>query len=340
MNSGASARSRPRLRIAVHAADRAPDPRAERSTARSIRTRSRLDLAKIRALKPIGIVLSGGPNSVYDEGAPTMPAGALRARHPGARHLLRRAAHRAPARRQGPSRPTSASTAARTVRVKQAGEGVFRTVDGRRGARRSGRATAITSSDPPGFVHTAESDNCTMRGFANARARSTACSSTPRSCTRRAAPSCSATGCSASCGASGDWSMASVRRRGGREDPRAGRQRRPRHLRAVGRRRLERRGGADPPARSATGSPASSSTTACLRKGEREQVAAIFRDHFHVDLRVIDAEERFLDAARRASRTPRRSARSSATSSSPCSRSRRRRSRTRSSSRRARSIPT
>jgi GMP synthase (glutamine-hydrolysing) len=31
-----------------------------------------------------------------------------------------------------------------------------------------------------------------------------------------------------------------------------------------------------------------------LRKGEREQVAAIFRDHFHVDLRVIDAEERFL----------------------------------------------
>ena len=36
-----------------------------------------------------------------------------------------------------------------------------------------------------------------------------------------------------------------------------------------------------------------------LRKGEREQVAAIFRDHFHVDLRVIDAEERFLDRARR-----------------------------------------
>jgi GMP synthase (glutamine-hydrolysing) len=33
-----------------------------------------------------------------------------------------------------------------------------------------------------------------------------------------------------------------------------------------------------------------------LRKGEREQVAAIFRDHFHVDLRVIDAEVRFLGA--------------------------------------------
>ncbi|HEY5934166.1 MAG TPA: glutamine-hydrolyzing GMP synthase, partial [Kofleriaceae bacterium] len=32
-----------------------------------------------------------------------------------------------------------------------------------------------------------------------------------------------------------------------------------------------------------------------LRKGEREYVASIFRDHFHVDLRVIDAEQRFLD---------------------------------------------
>jgi GMP synthase (glutamine-hydrolysing) len=31
-----------------------------------------------------------------------------------------------------------------------------------------------------------------------------------------------------------------------------------------------------------------------LRKGEREYVASIFKDHFHVDLRVIDAEQRFL----------------------------------------------
>src|SRR5205814_4731001 len=31
-----------------------------------------------------------------------------------------------------------------------------------------------------------------------------------------------------------------------------------------------------------------------LRRGEREQVATVFRDHFHVDLRVIDAEARFL----------------------------------------------
>jgi GMP synthase (glutamine-hydrolysing) len=33
-----------------------------------------------------------------------------------------------------------------------------------------------------------------------------------------------------------------------------------------------------------------------LRAGERENVATVFRDHFHVDLRVIDARERFLKA--------------------------------------------
>ena len=33
-----------------------------------------------------------------------------------------------------------------------------------------------------------------------------------------------------------------------------------------------------------------------LRKGERDYVATIFRDHFKVDLRVIDAEDRFLAA--------------------------------------------
>src|SRR5262245_50483513 len=33
------------------------------------------DPAKIRELRPIGIVLSGGPSSVYEAGAPTIPAG-------------------------------------------------------------------------------------------------------------------------------------------------------------------------------------------------------------------------------------------------------------------------
>ncbi len=33
-----------------------------------------------------------------------------------------------------------------------------------------------------------------------------------------------------------------------------------------------------------------------LRRGEREQVERVFRDHFHLDLRVVDARRQFLDA--------------------------------------------
>ena len=60
----------------------------------------------IREWSPKGIILSGGPNSVYDEGAPTADPELLRPRHPGARPLLRHAAHGPPRRRQGrPRRP-------------------------------------------------------------------------------------------------------------------------------------------------------------------------------------------------------------------------------------------
>ena len=43
-----------------------------------------------------------------------------------------------------------------------------------------------------------------------------------------------------------------------------------------------------------------------MRKNEGEQVVAAFRDHFQVPLVAVDAEERFLDEARRASPSPRR----------------------------------
>src|SRR5437868_2876128 len=35
------------------------------------------DPAKVQAMQPCGIILSGGPNSVYDPGAPTLPGYAL-----------------------------------------------------------------------------------------------------------------------------------------------------------------------------------------------------------------------------------------------------------------------
>ncbi len=57
-----------------------------------------------RRIKPKAVILSGGPASVLDEGSPRAPAGDLRRRHPGARHLLRRATDGRAARRDGGSR--------------------------------------------------------------------------------------------------------------------------------------------------------------------------------------------------------------------------------------------
>ena len=56
---------------------------------------------KLSHLRVKGFILSGGPASVYDEGAPTLPPVRHRLRAAGARDLLRDAAARAGARRTG-----------------------------------------------------------------------------------------------------------------------------------------------------------------------------------------------------------------------------------------------
>ncbi len=54
-----------------------------------------LSLAKIRELAPRGIILSGGPSSCYDAGAPTISSEVYELGRADPRHLLRRAADRA-----------------------------------------------------------------------------------------------------------------------------------------------------------------------------------------------------------------------------------------------------
>jgi GMP synthase (glutamine-hydrolysing) len=55
--------------------------------------------AEVRAKNPVGIVLSGGPSSVYEPGAPVARRGHPAARRADARHLLRLPGDGAAARR-------------------------------------------------------------------------------------------------------------------------------------------------------------------------------------------------------------------------------------------------
>ena len=245
----------PRLRLAVHAADRAAGPRAERSTARSIRSTCRS--TQIRAL---GAARASSSRAGRRRST-------TRARRRSRRELFELGVpvlgicygaqlDGAAARRRGARRRTSASTAARRCASSAAATACSARLRRRRGARgldeprRSRRRAAARASCTP-----RESDNCPFcgvratperkhlrravppRGRAHAARRRA-----PRQLPVRRLPARRPTG---------RW-RAFVDEAVAR-DPRAGRRRRARDLRPLGRRRLDGRGGADPSRRSATG---------------------------------------------------------------------------------------
>jgi GMP synthase (glutamine-hydrolysing) len=251
------------------------------------------DLGKIRDMKPVGIVLSGGPSSVYDEGAPAIPAGLYELGIPvlgicyGAQltaKLLGGKVRAADKREYGRAQ----------VRIKQGGEGVFRTLH-------AGDEIAVWASHgdhvdalPAGFVHTAESDNCAMSGFANAARKIHCVQFHPEVVHTPRGAELLGNFLFGVCNAAGDWSMASF------VDEAVAKIRA--QVGESGRVICGLSGGVDSSVAAAVIHRAIGDRLTCifvdngvLRKGEREQVAAIFRDHFHVDLRVIDAEQRFLD---------------------------------------------
>jgi len=250
------------------------------------------DLAALRAMNPTGIILSGGPSSVYEDGAPTINPGVFELGVPvlgicyGAQltaKLLGGVVTKADKREFGRA----------TVKV-LAQDGVFKTMP-------AGEELVVWASHgdhveslPPGFTHTAASDNCTMSGFANA-ARKIHCIQfhaevvhTPRGAELLG------NWLFGICGAAGDWSMASfvdeaiakIRAQVGES----------------GRVICGLSGGVDSSVAAALIHRAIGDRLTCifvdnglLRKDERGGVATMFGDHFKVDLRVIDAEKRFLD---------------------------------------------
>ncbi|MFT3691719.1 MAG: glutamine-hydrolyzing GMP synthase [Kofleriaceae bacterium] len=251
------------------------------------------DPAKLREMNPIGIVLSGGPSSVYEDGAPHIPKGTFELGLPmlgicyGAQLtslLLGGKVTAAERREYGRAQ----------VKVLKDG-GVFRNIH-------AGEELAVWASHgdhvegiPAGFVHTAESDNCKFSGFANFDKKIHCVQFHPEVVHTPRGAEILGNWLFGVCNAKADWSMASF------VDEAVARIRQ--QVGADGRVICGLSGGVDSSVAAALIHKAIGDRLTCifvdngvLRKGEREYVAQIFRDHFKVDLRVIDAEKRFLDA--------------------------------------------
>ena len=249
------------------------------------------ELKQLRALKPIGIVLSGGPSSVYEEGAPTISPALFELAVPvlgicyGAQLTARLLG--------GDVRPAEKREYGRAqVRIKRV-EGVLKSFT-------EGEELSVWASHgdhveglPVGFQHTAESDNCKFSGFANQAKRIHCVQFHPEVVHTPRGAELLGNFLFGVCQAAGDWSMASfVDESVARIQQQVG----------GGRVICGLSGGVDSSVAAALLHKAIGDRLTCifvdnglLRKNERGYVDSIFRDHFKVDLRVIDAEQRFLD---------------------------------------------
>jgi GMP synthase (glutamine-hydrolysing) len=252
-----------------------------------------LSLERIREMAPKGIVLSGGPSSCYDEGAPTVSPELFELGIPimgicygaqlAAKLLGGKVAH-----------SDKHEYGRAHVSVRKA-DGLFHGfADNERLSVWMSHGDRVEKL-PEGFELVGESDNSPAASFADQNRNIWCVQFHPEVAHTPRGNEIISNFLFRMCACKGDWSMASfidesianVRAQVG----------------ADGRIICGLSGGVDSSVVAALLHRAIGDRLTCifvdnglLRAGERENVASVFRDHFKVDLHVIDAEDRFLAA--------------------------------------------
>ena len=246
-------------------------------------------LEEISARAPRGLILSGGPASVYADGAPQAAAGAARARRPGARHLLRHAGDGARAGRPRRGR--------RGRRVRPLAADRARARAGCSAGRPTEQACWMSHRDtvyeaPPGFTALASSTESPVAAFEDVERGLYGIQFHPEVVHTPYGTQILTTFLRDICGCDMDWSAASVI-----EEQIA----RIREQVGDGQVICGLSGGVDSSVAALLVHKAVGDQLTCvfvdhglMRKNEGDQVVAAFRDHFKVPLVAVDAEERFL----------------------------------------------
>ena len=254
-----------------------------------------LPLAEVAALDPKGIILSGGPSSVFEEGAPQLDPRLLQLRRSdgepmpilGICYGLQLMAHLLGGAVEGARRREFG----RAHLILDRGNGLFNGVE-------DGSIVWMSHGDhltspPSGYIVTAHTDNAPIAAVQSSELPHYGVQFHPEVVHTRFGGQILGNFVLRICGCSGDWSAASFIE----EKTASIRERVGDHHVVLG-----LSGGVDSSVAAVLIHRAVGEQLTCvfvnnglLRKGEWEEVQSTFRDGFHIRLEAVDASERFLE---------------------------------------------